>query len=152
MYPLPNDAPSYYSELYEASNVKMASLPNKSLRVGVVVGIETDLPKGRDDYWRAGFDLPLQITQWTLASAPHHPIAVEFLSSVDKDVYKLMKENVLKDAYAVELTGPVQFTKVIKGWLETAGSLRWDALSGIEDGGKSKTVLDMLILPITGYR
>ncbi|KAK9364311.1 hypothetical protein V1509DRAFT_150905, partial [Lipomyces kononenkoae] len=105
----------------------------------------------RDDYWRAGYGFPLQITQWTIALTPHHPLAVKYLSSVADETHRLTETGALQNAYAVDLTGPVQFTKAIKNWLEAEIGLRWNALSGIQDGGRSKPVLDVLVLPITGF-
>lgn len=50
------------------------------------------------------------------------------------------------------LTGPAAFTDVVRSRLEEVAGLRWHALSGLKDGGKSKLVDDVLILPITGFR
>ncbi|KAK9432187.1 hypothetical protein V1505DRAFT_27210 [Lipomyces doorenjongii] len=47
--------------------------------------------------------------------------------------------------------GPVQFTKIIKSRGETAAGLRWEGLGGIQNGGRSKTVLYILVLSITGF-
>ncbi|KAK9319125.1 hypothetical protein V1517DRAFT_333593 [Lipomyces orientalis] len=140
----------FYSTLYERSSgtaLRFGNSPN----VGAIVGIEADISPDSDMYWRSGYEYPLQITQWSLALAPHHPISARYISSVDVDVKTLQRENRLHDVYAVDLTGPVQFTKVIKEWLELVASLRWNALTGLHDGGKSKTVTDVLILPITGF-
>lgn len=52
----------------------------------------------------------------------------------------------------LELTGPVAITTVTKDYLSEKAGLRWQALSGLDDGGRSKLVLDVLILPITGFR
>ncbi|KAK9235759.1 hypothetical protein V1525DRAFT_347693 [Lipomyces kononenkoae] len=149
IYPAPKDSQPLYLELYDlSSHRKPTSGPGL---VGAIVGIETDLPPDRDDYWRAGYGFPLQITQWTIALAPHHPLAVKYLSSVADDTRRLTEAGGLQIAYAVDLTGPVQFTTVIRTWLEAETGLRWDALSGRYDGGRSKAVLDILILPITGF-
>ena len=52
----------------------------------------------------------------------------------------------------VSLTGPVAVTVATRTWLEERVGLRWNALTGILDGGRSKLVEDILILPITGFR
>lgn len=55
----------------------------------------------------------------------------------------------------VNLTGPIAFTDAVRTYLETEGDLRWDAVTGLldgPDGGVSKLVEDVLVLPITGFR
>ncbi|KAK9311600.1 hypothetical protein V1524DRAFT_371013 [Lipomyces starkeyi] len=150
IYSPPSDASPLYSMLYEKST-NASSRDRNSPVIGAIVGIEADLPPDSDKYWRAGYEYPVQITQWALAFAPHHPISTRFISAVDADVKSLQKQNKLQDAYAVDLTGPVQFTAVIKEWLESVAGLRWNALTGFNDGGKTKTVTDVLLLPITGF-
>lgn len=49
-------------------------------RPSVVVGIEVDV-QGRGD-WHTWWPRPLQIVQWTMAAAPHHPIALSALLRV----------------------------------------------------------------------
>ncbi|KAK9350237.1 hypothetical protein V1523DRAFT_464840 [Lipomyces doorenjongii] len=149
-YSPPSNASPFYSMLYERST-EPSLLFGNSRNVGAIVGIEADISPDSDMYWRSGYQYPLQITQWALALAPHHPISTRYLSVVDADVKSLGRENRLRDAYAVDLTGPAQFTKVIKEWLDLVAGLRWNALTGLHDGGKSKTVTDVLILPITGF-
>ncbi|KAK9368821.1 hypothetical protein V1509DRAFT_621561 [Lipomyces kononenkoae] len=147
LYPPPSDSRPFYSMLYQNSTF----LSSESPGVGAIVGLEADLPPDGDKFWRAGYEYPVQITQWTLALAPHHPISSRFVSAVDKDIKKLQIQDRLRDAYAVDLTGPVQFTRVIKEWLEFVAGLRWNALTGLQDGGRTKIVNDVLILPITGF-
>ncbi|KAK9240067.1 hypothetical protein V1525DRAFT_396766 [Lipomyces kononenkoae] len=147
LYPPPSHSPAFYSMLYEMST----NLSSKEPGISAIVGLEADLPPEGDKYWRAGYEYPVQITQWTLALAPHHPISSRFVSAVDKDIKMLQSTDNLNDAFAVDLTGPVQFTRVIKEWLESVSGLRWNALTGLHDGGRSKTVKDVLVLPITGF-
>jgi alpha 1,6-mannosyltransferase len=42
----------------------------------VIVGIEADVGEDRED-WHDWYPRPLQVVQWTLASAPFHPIALQ---------------------------------------------------------------------------
>lgn len=58
----------------------------------------------------------------------------------------------LKNYDPVTLTGPAAVTLVVQNWLEKSVGLRWNAVSGLEDGGMSKQVGDVLIFPITGFR
>jgi hypothetical protein len=52
----------------------------------------------------------------------------------------------------LQLTGPEAITKAAKEWLEDRDGLRWNALSGLADGGRSKAVGDTIIFPITAFR
>ena len=52
----------------------------------------------------------------------------------------------------LSLTGPVAATIAAMDWLNQQVGLRWNALTGLLDGGRSKLVEDVLILPITGFR
>lgn len=49
-------------------------------------------------------------------------------------------------------TGPAAVTEITSKWLKENVGLRWNALTGRKDGGKTKLVADVLILPITGFR
>ncbi|KAK9366393.1 hypothetical protein V1509DRAFT_630231, partial [Lipomyces kononenkoae] len=75
IYPAPTNSYPQYLELCKLSSRRRRK-PESSDLVGAIVGIEADLPPDRDDYWRAGYGFPLQITQWTIALTPHHPLAV----------------------------------------------------------------------------
>ncbi len=48
----------------------------------VIVGIEADVGDRAD--WHDWWPRPLQIVQWTLASAPHHPIFVDALLMIQR--------------------------------------------------------------------
>lgn len=43
-------------------------------------------------------------------------------------------------------------TEATSRWLQKEADLRWDSLTGSLDGGRSKRIEDVLILPITGFR
>jgi hypothetical protein len=58
----------------------------------------------------------------------------------------------LKSLDPLILTGPDAITVASQSWLEETAGLRWNALTGLYDGGRSKLVGDVLILPITGFR
>jgi len=50
------------------------------------------------------------------------------------------------------LTGCAALTASVQSWLKDAAALRWDALTGLHDGGRNKLVDDVLVLAITGFR
>ena len=109
-----------------------------------------------------GYNFPVQLTQWALASAPGHPILNRFLTTFAKRMQQLAKpyhSNLTLAASAgafnqdpLSLTGPEAITVATMGWLEENSGLRWNALTGLEDGGRSKAIGDTMILPITGIR
>lgn len=128
--------------------------------VSLILGIEADNNEDSDSYWRMGYTYPVQLTQWSLAASPKQPVLDHFLANFRTKVQDVLDNGgggeaslqALKKQDPLELTGPVAITKATKEYLAAKTGLRWQGLSGIEDGGRSKVVLDTLILPITGFR
>jgi len=117
--------------------------------IAAIFGIEADFPPESDSYWRAGYGFSTQLTNWALAMAPHHPVALRFQEEVRARVEE--DREGLMTAYAVDLTGPVMITRVVSEWLADSAGLRWNAVSGLTDGWKSKAVNDVLILAQHGF-
>jgi hypothetical protein len=131
--------------------------------VQAIFGIEADCPTDSDSHWRMGYVYPVQLTQWAFASASHHPVLAEFLTSLKARLQKIAKshggslmsssaQKELKSIDPLTLTGPAAVTLVVQTWLKKSAGLRWNAVSGLQDGGMSKQVGNVLILPITGFR
>lgn len=133
--------------------------------VKLILGIEADTYEDSDAAWRAGYTYPVQLTQWTLAGAPNHPVMNKFLKDFQATVRNCTRHatggetpdqadirKILKAMDPLELTGPAAITSITKDYLAEKAELRWQALSGLDDGGRSKLVLDVLVLPITGFR
>jgi hypothetical protein len=110
-----------------------------------------------------GYTNPVQLTQWALASAPGHPALTWFMqklySALDEVANRHAGNLTTPEAYEelyyldpLALTGPDAITVVMRSWLEERIGLRWNALTGLYDGGKSKLADDIMILPITGFR
>jgi hypothetical protein len=110
-----------------------------------------------------GYSYPIQLTQWALASSPGHVVLLRFMDILTRRLQEIADRHggVITSKSAVQelrhigplsLTGPVAVTVAVKTWLEEQVGLRWNALTGLHDGGKSKLVEDVLILPITGFR
>lgn len=118
--------------------------------IAAIFGIEADFPPESDSYWRAGYGFSTQLTNWALAMAPHHPVALRFQDEVRARVEE--DREGLMTAYAVDLTGPVMITRVVSEWLADSAGLRWNAVSGLTDGWKSKAVNDVLILAQHGFQ
>lgn len=126
---------------------------NSSQPVGLILGIEADTDEESDSFWRMGYTYPVQLTQWVIASAPNHVVMTKFLQDFRMQMKNLISQAVvLNGVDPLELTGPAAITKATKDYLTEKAGLRWHALSGLKDGGRSKLVLDILILPITGFR
>ncbi|OJJ66254.1 hypothetical protein ASPBRDRAFT_59925 [Aspergillus brasiliensis CBS 101740] len=124
---------------------------NSTESVHAIVGLEADCPPSSDTYWRMGYMLPVQLTQWAFAWAPGHPILQVFLDRLFAEPVLQSQNSDLDALDPLTLTGPVAFTQAVQNWLEATVGLRWNALSGLQDGGKSKLVDDVLVLPITGF-
>lgn len=132
--------------------------------VALVLGIEADTDEYSDSYWRMGYTYPVQLTQWALAGSHDHPILNRFLDNFREQMRHAMNDSqlggspnpeshdpLLRKLDTLELTGPAAITRAAKDYLSEKARLRWQALSGLEDGGRSKLVLDTLILPITAF-
>ena len=123
--------------------------------VKLIWGLEADTDPAGDQYWRMGYSYPVQLTQWALASATGHPVMAHFMENLRAQI-KTEKEAAKKGSYVkldpLTRTGPAAVTLATKEWLEQQAGLAWNALTGLKDGGKSKLVKDVLILPITGFR
>ncbi|PYH42908.1 glycosyltransferase family 32 protein [Aspergillus saccharolyticus JOP 1030-1] len=130
--------------------------------VQAIVGLEADCREDTDTYWRMGYSQPVQLTQWAFAWAPGHPILQTFLDRLtttlqtiaDRYGGSLQSRAARQELLALDpltLTGPAAFTEAVRSRLAETTGLRWQALSGLEDGGRSKVVDDVLVLPITGF-
>ncbi|TPX18634.1 uncharacterized protein E0L32_002491 [Thyridium curvatum] len=129
--------------------------------VRLLVGLEADTDPALDTYWRMGYSYPVQLTQWALASAPQHPALSRFMDDVQSEVDVIVNMTVHSGAGSTEIaqihadpltrTGPAAITAAVSRWLEEHVGLRWNAVTGLKDGGKSKLVADVLVLPITGF-
>jgi hypothetical protein len=131
--------------------------------ISLLLGIEGDNRPDTDSYWRMGYNFPVQLTQWALASAPNHPILRTFIRNFEArvkevskpflgDLIKVKKAGVLGREDPLKLTGPEAITVAAREWLGREAGLRWDSLSGLDDGGRSKAVGDTIIFPITAFR
>lgn len=124
-----------------------------AMNVAAIYGIEADTSPESDDYWRAGYTYPVQLTNWAFAMAPHHPAASLFLKQVEQDIKDRAATLAREDP--LDLTGPPAFTKAIKQYTEEVEQdFRWEGVSCLHDsvGGRGKVVAgDILVLPITGF-
>ncbi|OKL63205.1 hypothetical protein UA08_01419 [Talaromyces atroroseus] len=125
--------------------------PTKPVRA--IFGIEADCPPDSNMYWRMGYTNPVQLTQWALASAPGHPALTWFMQKLysalnevaNHHAGNLTTPEAYQELYYLDpliLTGPDAITVVLRSWLEDRIGLRWNALTGLYDGGKIPDVED----------
>jgi mannosyltransferase OCH1-like enzyme len=136
---------------------------NSTGPVGAIFGLEADFDPDTDLYWRRGYHYPVQLTQWALAATCGHPVLSRFIDYIrthldatapgyvgDDDPSTRTFQRVM-DSDPVSATGPAAITETVQSWLEETAGLRWNAVTGRHDDGRSKLVDDVLILPITGF-
>ncbi|PLB45801.1 hypothetical protein P170DRAFT_512426 [Aspergillus steynii IBT 23096] len=130
--------------------------------IRAIFGLEADCNPNEDTFWRSGYYFPIQLTQWAFAAGPGHPVLSLFISQTSKVLHavsvrnqgNLRSDEARQELMAVDplvLTGPAAITGTVKGWLEEREGLYWNSLTGLVDGGRSKRVGDVVVLPITGF-
>ncbi len=134
----------------------------------LLLGLEADTKPGTDNHWRMGYTHPVQLTQWALAGAAHHPVLDKFVENFEdrleeiaepynRSISAAARAGALKKEDPLALTGPEAITMAAKQSLSESCGLRWDAVSGRPDAneygreGRSKTVGSTIILPITAF-
>ncbi|ODQ56297.1 hypothetical protein SAICODRAFT_50921 [Saitoella complicata NRRL Y-17804] len=125
--------------------------------VNIILGIEAD----DEESWRMGYHYPVQLTQWTLASAPHHPILEGYTERLCLAVHEALtnvsegvdgRESVLSALDPVDLTGPVAVTAATRAYLDDALKAAGSTFdTAFTSRAVSKPLLDTLILPITAF-
>ena len=109
--------------------------------ISAIFGIEGDNPPEPDPtYWRKGYTFAVQLTNWALAMAPHHPVADAYLRQLRSTV---TQNRELRGVDPVNVTGPPAFTAAVMGTVAERGDgFSWDALSSLGDpnGGRGKTI------------
>ncbi|KAK5123237.1 hypothetical protein LTR85_003436 [Meristemomyces frigidus] len=150
-YTVPSNVPvSYSTSISPDDQVALGQLS-----VNAIFGIGADnLPDPDPTYWRMGYTYPIQTTNWALCMAPHHPIANQYLATLNESIW-LEGDNLIY-VDPLDITGPPALTAAVKAVaLREDPELSWNALSGRHGdpvGGRGKVVAgDALILPITGF-
>lgn len=148
-YAYPPTTPVSWKGMVSGLKMDLASLKG----VGAMLGIECDTRPEKDDYWRMGYSYAVQVTNWAMALAPHHPIGTQFLAHLAEQVVANARH--LDEIDPLDLTGPPALTGVAKNYTaQNDPKLRWEGLSGLDDpvGGRGKVVVgDVLVLPITAF-
>jgi mannosyltransferase OCH1-like enzyme len=115
--------------------------------VRMIVGIEIDDPV---NWFKSKFARSLQLTQWTFAAVPQHPILLSMLDSIYKDLKSMPRNPAgkidVKDNMSVlDFAGPGMFTDYVFLYLKQIGYGWWRNWRNLSDNG---TLVDnVLILP-----
>ncbi|GKU06890.1 unnamed protein product [Fusarium langsethiae] len=122
----------------------------KTPTANLLWGLEADNDPDSDAYWRQSYTYPQQLSQWTFAVAPQHPVFLQYMYNL----YNFMEysDTTAQNSGPLKRTGPAAVTLATKSWLEDRVGFRWASLAGVSDGGKSKLVDDILVLPVTGFQ
>ena len=118
-----------------------------TLPIGLIVGLENDVPLQFGLAWKDYYTNPLQIVQWTMASAVNHPVLSDTIERirnkmVQTDFAKLLDEDV------TALTGPGPWTDAIHASWARIG-VNWVDMRDF--GLKSRVIGDQLVLPTVGF-
>ncbi|KAI5461826.1 glycosyltransferase family 32 protein [Mariannaea sp. PMI_226] len=122
--------------------------------VNLLWGLEADTDPASSTHWRMGYTYPIQLTQWALASAQNHPVLTQFMEQLNARLRNETSDDLEVQSIKADpltRTGPAAVTLATMTWLESQIGFRWNALTGLKDGGKAKLVSDVLVLPITGF-
>ena len=108
--------------------------------IQAIFGIEGDNPPAPDPtYWRKGYTFPVQLTNWAMAMAPHHPVAYQYIEDLKSAILGMGD---LRSANPVSLSGPCAITRAVQTVALQDPGIIWDDLSGLYDpvGGRGKTI------------
>ncbi|GAO16609.1 hypothetical protein UVI_02019530 [Ustilaginoidea virens] len=146
-----------YGQEFQASDEQKTKDPPRP--VNLLLGLEADTDPKSDRHWRMGYNFPVQLTNWAMASARQHPVLYRFMDRLRDQLKRESKEALqtssgrqAKEHDPLTRTGPAAVTETAMTWLKKQVGLRWNALTGLKDGGRAKLASDVLVLPITGFR
>ena len=105
------------------------------------------MPLEVGDHWKPYYTNPLQLVQWTMASAVNHSVLQSTVDKIIDRIERLSLKEIMKADVTV-LTGPGPWSEAIQeSWAEHG--IDWTELRGF--GDKSRVVVDQLIFPIFGF-
>nr|XP_019007986.1 uncharacterized protein I206_07154 [Kwoniella pini CBS 10737]OCF46767.1 hypothetical protein I206_07154 [Kwoniella pini CBS 10737] len=109
----------------------------------VIVGLEADVGDRED--WFDWWPRPIQIVQWTISSAPNHPIALNALLRIYHSTVKAIEWSPVG---VMAWTGPGVWTDAVLSYLRVKYGLVW---TDLKDLTTPMRIGDVVILPITGF-
>ncbi|KAE8418902.1 hypothetical protein BDV36DRAFT_308311 [Aspergillus pseudocaelatus] len=143
------------------TDLETRSVYKSTKPVRAIFSIEADCLPTDHTCWRMGYPDSIQLTQWSFASTRDHPLLHRYLENLAHQLQTIANQygglqtsaarTELQALDPLTLTGPEALTYAVKEWLNVSARFRWNALTGLQDGGKAKLVDDVLILPITSF-
>ncbi|GJN87862.1 hypothetical protein Rhopal_000817-T1 [Rhodotorula paludigena] len=112
----------------------------------LVVGVEADVGNRHD--WHNWWPRPLQISQWTMASARGHPV---LLDTIRRIVESALLPDDEQPKSVMEKTGPGPFTDAVLSYLAVQYRKPWGTLRGLDsDGYRFRASVDAPALVSSG--
>jgi hypothetical protein len=113
-----------------------------------MIGIETDVSTKYGNRWiDAQYVSPLQIVQWTMASAPNHTVLLTAIKKLTRNGANLSGLEI-KGKDPIYLTGPSPWTfSIYLEWKKHG--VDWKSLRKFGNG--AKLIGDILVFPIKAF-
>lgn len=115
--------------------------------ISIIIGLEDDVDRKEGDKWKSWLVSPIQILQWTMASAPNH-IVLNYTIDLILSKIPAMSRAEIKASDASKLTGPGPWSFSVYRYWKDQG-VDWEDMRHF--GSRPKLVGDMLVLPTTGF-
>ena len=120
---------------------------NPSPPISLIVGLENDVPLSVGQDWIHHYTNPLQIVQWTMASARNHSVVNDAIDHIVTMMKSMSRSEILNTDVTL-LTGPGPWTDAVhRSWHRNG--FEWELMRGF--GSESKMMGDMLVLPTIGF-
>lgn len=149
-------------------------LAKQTTEPAVIIAIESDVHAIREAVWAAKWPRAMGMCQWTLSSAPYHPIMLDVTRRVVNHTHivdewesqrtaevaalresgdevaadELLGKPTAEVMPIVEWTGPAAFTDAVLAYLLARYQVTWRRLRGLNHPLR---IGDVLVLPITGF-
>ena len=110
--------------------------------VSFIVGVEAEGP-----LWKINFARPLQLCQWTFASAPRHPLLKRMIDNIAKQT-NIFIGSPLSISTVMDWTGPGLWTDTIFDYINETYHIEWPTLTNLNYG---RLIGDIYLLPISAF-
>jgi alpha 1,6-mannosyltransferase len=110
--------------------------------VSFIVGVEAEGP-----LWKINFARPLQLCQWTFASAPKYPILKRIIDNIAKQT-NIFIGRPLSLLTVLDWTGPGVWTDTIFDYINETYHVEWPTLTNLQYG---RLIGDIYLLPISAF-
>ena len=131
-----------YSDLDTECLRPIDTWTNNYTNVSFIVGVEAEGP-----LWKINFARPLQLCQWTFASAPKHPILKRMIDNVAKQT-DIFIGSPLSISTVMDWTGPGLWTDTIFDYINETYHIEWPTLTNLKYG---RLIGDIYLLPISAF-